>query len=73
MLKFNVMSGFVVYTLLWWVLFYISLPIGVKREENLETGMDQGAPQEPNMLKKIIVVTIITTIIFISYVVISYL
>jgi predicted secreted protein len=53
------------------------LPIGIKHSEkpfenNLE-GIDPGAPKNPNILKKFLYTTLITTVIFsgIYYIVVS--
>ena len=35
---------FIIYIVIWWIAFFISLPMGVKKPENIEIGHDSGAP-----------------------------
>ena len=53
---------FVIYIVVWWVLFFISLPLGVKKSENLLPGHDSGAPEKTYLWKKFIIVSLITLI-----------
>jgi len=43
---------FIIYIVIWWILFFISLPLGVKRSENLLPGQDTGAPEKTYLWKK---------------------
>jgi predicted secreted protein len=45
---------FVIYIVIWWVLFFIALPLGVKRSKNLLPGHDSGAPEKTYLWKKFI-------------------
>ena len=47
-------SGIVVYILLWWWVFFMSLPFGVKRTEVVEDGHDAAAPQKLIYGKKLL-------------------
>ena len=49
----------VVYLILWWLVLFILLPIGVKRELDVKFGNDPGSPKN-TMLKKFIYTSIIT-------------
>ena len=65
----GITGSIIVYVLIWWIIFFSVLPIGiqsnkVKFKEGLE-GVDPGAPNNPNIVKKFLITTIITTIIFI--------
>ena len=53
---------FIIYVVIWWILFFISLPLGVKKSENLLPGQDSGAPEKTYLRKKFIIVSIITLI-----------
>ena len=73
----SITGSIVVYVIIWWVVFFSVLPVGIKHDEkpfrnNLE-GVDPGAPKNPNILKKFLFTTLITTVIFagIYYIVIS--
>ena len=65
----GVTGSIIVYVLIWWIIFFSVLPIGIqsnkeKFRENIE-GIDQGAPNNPKIGKKFLITTIITSIIFI--------
>ena len=62
----SITGSLVVFVCLWWIVFFAMLPIDVNREkkDNIE-GVDPGAPENPKILKKIVISTAITSIIFI--------
>ena len=64
----------IIYIIIWWIVFFVILPIDVNREKPLKiVGEDAGSPENPRMLKKFIYCTGITTIIFIIiYLLIKY-
>ena len=65
----GVTGSIIVYVLIWWMIFFSLLPVGIryKKEKFKERidGMDPGAPDNPKIGKKFIITTIITSIIFI--------
>ncbi len=65
----GITGSIIVYVLIWWVIFFSILPIGIqsnkeKFRENIE-GVDTGAPNNPKIGKKFLITTIITSVIFI--------
>ena len=64
----------IIYIIIWWIVFFVTLPIDVNREKPIKIdGEDTGSPENPKMLKKFIYCTVITTIIFIIiYLLIKY-
>ena len=65
----GITGSIIVYVLIWWMIFFSVLPVGIqsnkqKFKEKLE-GIDPGAPKNPNMGKKFLITKIITSIIFI--------
>ena len=65
----GITGSIIVYVLIWWIIFFSVLPIGIqsnkeKFRENIE-GNDPGAPNNPKIGKKFLITTIITSIIFI--------
>lgn len=65
----GITGSIIVYVLIWWIIFFSVLPIGIqsnkeKFRENIE-GVDLGAPNNPKIGKKFLITTIITSIIFI--------
>ena len=64
----------IIYIIIWWIVFFITLPIDVNRQKLIKiNGEDPGSPENPKMLKKFIYCTGITTVIFvIIYLLIKY-
>ena len=65
----SITGSIVVYVIIWWIVFFSALPIGIKHDDkrfynNLE-GADPGAPKNPKIFKKFLYTTFITTVIFI--------
>ena len=55
----------IIYIMIWWIVFFIILPIDVNRLKSIKiNGEDAGSPENPKMLKKFIYCTGITTVIF---------
>ena len=56
-------SGIVVYVIIWWLVFFMSLPIGVRPPHEMgevaEPGHDAGAPVRPYLLIKVAASTLI--------------
>ena len=70
----SITGSLVVFVCLWWIVFFAMLPIDVNREkkDNID-GVDPGAPENPKILKKIVISTAITSIIFIIiYLLVKY-
>ena len=56
----------IIYIIIWWVVFFVILPIDVERKKIIKIdGEDPGSPENPKMLKKFIYCTGITTVLFI--------
>ena len=65
----GITGSIIVYVMIWWIIFFSVLPIGIqsnkeKFQEKIE-GVDPGAPKNPEIVKKFLITTIITSIIFI--------
>ena len=65
----GITGSVIVYVLIWWIIFFSILPVGIqsskeKFKERVE-GIDPGAPINPKIGKKFLITTIITSIIFI--------
>lgn len=59
----NPFSAFVVFLIIWWVVLFTILPIGVRgqaEEDDVIPGSEPGAPTKANMKWKLKVTTIIT-------------
>ncbi len=64
----NWFSGIVVFIIIWWLVFFMSLPLGVRsqREEGiaLEDGNDPGAPARPHLGLKVLASSIIAAVLW---------
>jgi len=59
----SLFESFVIYVVIWWVLFFIFLPIGIKRSSSFVPGQDSGAPEKTYLWKKILIVSFITLVL----------
>lgn len=59
----DIVSGVVVYLLMWWWVFLMSLPFGVRTVEDPETGHAASAPARPMLRRKMAVTTVIAAIL----------
>lgn len=50
----SILSLIVVFTIVWWLVIFMVLPIGLNSEVN-----EQGAPLKPNLKKKMLITTMI--------------
>ena len=57
-------SGLVVYILLWWWVFLMSLPFGIKTPDQVETGHATSAPERPMLWRKVTISTAIASVLF---------
>ena len=50
---------------IWWLIFFIALPIGIKIEKNVQKGHADSAPSNPRIMLKIIATTIIALLLLV--------
>ncbi|MSP06908.1 MAG: DUF1467 family protein [Candidatus Fonsibacter sp.] len=63
----SITGGIIIYVNLWMIILFMVLPFGVTNQidsVNFQKGTDPGAPIESKMKKKILITTIMTTVIF---------
>ena len=65
----GITGSIIVYVMIWWIIFFSVLPIGIQSNkevfrEKIE-GMDSGAPKNPKIALKFLITTLITSIIFV--------
>ena len=58
----TVFGGIVVFTIVWWVFFFMLLPWGVRRIEEPVEGHDRGAPVNPKLWRKALGATVLGAI-----------
>ncbi len=57
----------VFFVLCWWMVFYLTLPFGIQKEDNPIKGQASSAPKNPMIKRKMLIttgLTIIITLIF---------
>ncbi len=61
----NWFTAFVLYVLIWWTALFAVLPLGTKpvAEPDSATGW-RGAPEKPQLLRKLLITTAVTTLIW---------
>ena len=62
----DIAAGIVVYILLWWWVFFMALPIGIKRNQSAITGHDTGAPEKTYLLIKFIATSCISFVLWLA-------
>jgi len=66
----NPVEAVVVYVVLWWLAFFMVLPIGIRRSSDSETGRDSeigndpGAPANPRLGRRALATTGVATLLF---------
>ena len=60
----NPVTATVVFIIIWWIMLFMVLPWGVSRTENPEAGHDPGAPARPKLVRKLLITTGITIVLF---------
>jgi predicted secreted protein len=68
----NIVSAIVVFVVLWWLVFFMVLPWGVRRLDAPEPGQEFGAPERPMLWRKALITAVIATILFgITYAIVT--
>lgn len=52
-----------IYLLIWWVIFFTILPMGVERHEEEGKGYDSGAPKAAHIRRKLLLNTLVSGVI----------
>ncbi|MDF1585965.1 DUF1467 family protein [Marinimicrococcus flavescens] len=52
----------VTYLMVWWLLFFMALPFGVRRDESPVPGTADGAPARPYLLRKVLATTLLAAL-----------
>ena len=61
-------GSLIIYISIWWIVFFSVLPIGIKSQNAMFSdewhGNERSAPKNPNIGKKFLISTLITSIVF---------
>lgn len=72
-LPFSIPLSIAIFTIIWWVVLFLMLPLGVSSQHeglNMIEGTDPGAPQAPKLLLKLSLTTIVAALLFVLLIVI---
>lgn len=61
------LTSLAVYFLIWWTAFFVVLPIGVRPAEKGDPGMAGGAPDNPELKKKVILTSILSLVLWLVF------
>jgi len=59
------LKGFLIYVIIWWIVIFTVLPIGVNIPKKIKKGNAPSAPDNPLILKKFIITTFISFIVWV--------
>ncbi len=59
----NVFGAIVTFSVVWWLIFFMALPFGVRPQSDLVPGADPGAPERPRLWIKALVTTVLAAVI----------
>ncbi len=63
----SISSMFAIYFVMWWIVLFLTLPFGVRSQDEADEtvrGTDPGAPVKAMMVRKMIWTTILSAIVF---------
>ncbi len=60
----NWVTGAFVYVVVWWVVLFAVLPWGVRTPETPELGMASSAPENPRILRKFIITSVVALLVW---------
>lgn len=63
----SIALGAAIYFVTWWIVLFAVLPWGVKSQEedgDISPGSEPGAPTRPMLLRKMLITTVVATVIF---------
>lgn len=60
----NWVTGAFVYVVVWWVVLFAVLPWGVRTPERPEPGMASSAPENPRILRKFMITSVVALLVW---------
>lgn len=63
----SLISSIAIYFVLWWLCLFIVLPFGVRNQHesgDVTLGTEHGAPDKPQLARKVLITTLLAAIIF---------
>ena len=67
----NLASAVAIYFIIWWLVLFLVLPFGIRNAhdagEAVEVGNEPGAPVNPRLVRKVVITTILATVVFAAF------
>jgi predicted secreted protein len=60
-------TGVMVYLVIWWIILFAVLPLGVRRVEKPGPGQDPGAPERPQLVRKAIITSVVAAVLWLGF------
>lgn len=60
-------TGLMVYVVIWWTVLFAVLPLGVRRVDKPGRGEDHGAPERPEILRKVIITSAVAAVLWLGF------
>ncbi len=60
----TIAGGIVVFIIIWWVVFFMTLSWGIRPNVKDVKGVPAGAPEKPNVKKKMIITTVLACLLW---------
>lgn len=60
-------TGLMVYIVIWWTVLFAVLPLGVRRVDKPGRGEDHGAPERPQLLRKVIITSAVAAVLWLGF------
>ncbi|WP_421709846.1 DUF1467 family protein [Algihabitans sp.] len=57
-------TGIIVFVIVWWVVIFMVLPWGARPPEQPETGHAPSAPENPRLLRKVLITTGLSAVVW---------
>jgi predicted secreted protein len=67
----NLASALAIYFIIWWLVLFVVLPFGIRNAhetgETVDEGHEPGAPVNPRLVRKVLITTILASVIFAAF------
>jgi predicted secreted protein len=60
-------TGLMVYIVIWWTVLFAVLPLGVRRVDKPGRGEDHGAPERPEIMRKVIITSAVAAVLWLGF------
>ena len=65
-------TNFILFIVIWWIIFFISLPIKISVPDKIDVGLATSAPKKTHIMLKVIITSAISLLIMIFFISIKF-